>query len=233
MENQIPNQDPINQTPIINPEPVPQEPVNTEPVEVPPRPEIEITPEPELQPQPETSAPSNNYQQVLNQYSANTDKLPPIETPPKSPEEQLQNLGISVPVKSGGGFFKAIFIIALIIFLFVAVALAFVFLKDQKNTDNSDSSSFDTIETSPTLVSGTCFLNDKTYQIGESFASADGCNTCSCESKDIITCTEKACATPTVATKSATITPTKTVTPTATISAKKITPTATPSATTK
>lgn len=220
MDNQTTNQETtetsVNQTP-INPEPVAQTPVTV--------PEMPAQ-EPELQPQPETVAPSNEYQQVLNEYAVNTEKLPPINTEPaeaptRSSEEQLQNLGISPPPKTSGGFIKVFFIIALIIFIFVIAALGLAYFKSQQSPDNSDSSSFDTVKTSPTPISGNCFLNDKTYQIGESFAAADGCNTCTCDSADVISCTEKACATPTaiptkVATESATITPTKAITPTPT-----------------
>jgi len=194
MNDQIPNQDPVIQQP--------SEPVVTPPI---PTPEIESTPEP--------ASTSNNYQQVLNQYAANTEKIPPIETP-QSTEEQLKDLGIATPPKTGGGFFKGLFVIALIIFVFVMVTLGLVFFKSQKNTNNSDSN-FDTVEPTPTnsdLQNGACFLNDRNYQIGESFALADGCNTCTCESADVITCTEKDCLT---------------ITPVSTLSANKTTPSAT------
>ncbi|HPT65745.1 MAG TPA: hypothetical protein PK257_00345 [Candidatus Woesebacteria bacterium] len=140
------------------------------------------------------------------------------EIQPQSTEQQLQDLGITPPLKTGGGFFKGLFVVALIIFVFVMVALGLVFFKNQKNIDNSDSN-FDTAESTPIPASGICFLNDKTYQIGESFASADGCNTCTCESADVITCTEKACPSTITPTKTATATPT--VTKSATSSSTK------------
>lgn len=204
MDNQIPNQDSVIKQPV--------EPVITPLI---PTPEIEITPEPEITSSEPASPEPVEVVESAPEIASPT--LPPIETPPKSPEEQLQNLGISTPTKSGGGFLKGLFIIALIIFIFVMAALGLVYFKSQKTTDNSDSS-FDTIETTPTKTQiGSCLLNDKTYQVGESFAAADGCNTCTCESQDIITCTEKACMT-------------TTPTPISTSSAQKTTPTATPSA---
>jgi hypothetical protein len=186
----------------------------SEPIEAAPEPKqvIQETPERESEPeiQPETRA--------------------DVQTQPKSPEEQLQDLGITTPPKTGGGFLKGLFVFSLVIFVLVLAALGFFYFKNQ---NNSDSLNNNVSEITPTPIStDLCSLNDKTYQIGESFPSTDGCNTCTCESINVITCTEKACAPiPTsVATNSAnklTITPTKT----ATSSVKKTTSTATPSST--
>jgi hypothetical protein len=209
MDNQNNNQEPIKDT-LINQSSVNQPPINSETVEVPPQPEMEITssepvestpepeitPQPELQPQPETPEPSDQYKQILNEYAANTEKKPTIENTIRSTEAQLQDLGISTPPKTGGGFLKTIFVITLIIFIFVFAALVFIYLKNQPN-NNSDLSDFDTVEISPTAIPGNCFLNDKTYKVGDSFVAADGCNTCTCESQDIVSCTEKECLSPT------------------------------------
>ena len=234
MDNQNNNQqpidnNPINQTPIdqppISPEiPTPEPIVQTPIFDKTPIIEAEPQPQPEIQPQPETPSSSGQYQQILNEYATKTEVPPVTEKITRSNEEQLQNLGITVPSKTGGGFLKVFFIIALLIFIFVLSALVFVYLKNQ--SDNSDSSDVDTIQVSPTEIPGTCLLNDKTYKVGESFAAADGCNICTCESPDIISCTEKACLSTTPATESATVTPTKIATP----SISKISPTATPSA---
>ena len=43
---------------------------------------------------------------------------------------------------------------------------------------------------------GTCFYDGKTYKVGDSFKSTDGCNSCFCSSDNLIGCTEMACATP-------------------------------------
>ena len=42
--------------------------------------------------------------------------------------------------------------------------------------------------------SASCDYNGQTYSEGESFPSADGCNTCGCESGGEIACTMMACA---------------------------------------
>jgi len=151
---------------------------------------------------------------------------PEITPPEKTPEEikaeinrlltddetktDNSNVTVSVKKSSVGRIF---FIFALILFLLVAAGLAyFLFLvpsNSTKNTTDSVPTSSVTPTTAPADTSGTCELNDKTYQVGESFASADGCNTCSCSSAGVITCTEKACAsttTVTPATKSANVT---------------------------
>lgn len=129
------------------------------------------------------------------------------ETKPTSPDT-------SNPTKTSS-VGKVFFIFALILFLIIAAGLAyFLFLVPSNTTKNKTDNS--TPSVTPTLSetndnssneSGICELNNKTYQVGESFTSADGCNTCSCSSAGVITCTEKACTgTPTVttATKSAT-----------------------------
>lgn len=197
----------------------------------PPKPVMEITPEPE-------TTKSNPAESI--QAEARVDIQPPqpvAENPIKSPEEQLKDLGITVPSTSGGGFLKVLFTFSLIIFIMVISALAFVYFKSKDSSNEDQSSKISPEPTNSALQNTeTCLLNDKTYQIGESFLSADGCNTCSCQSAEVIVCTEKACAvTPTaIPTKSATKSATKlTVTPTkvATSSVKKTTPTATPSAT--
>ncbi len=46
-----------------------------------------------------------------------------------------------------------------------------------------------------------CVLNDQSYQLGQSFLAADGCNTCSCQADGSIVCTQMSCP-------SATTTPT-------------------------
>ena len=56
-----------------------------------------------------------------------------------------------------------------------------------------------------------CELNGVEYKLGESFPSADGCNTCVCQSPDVIACTERACnTTSTLNTQSTTVAPTAT-----------------------
>jgi hypothetical protein len=143
-------------------------------------------------------------QEPVNQEPVNQEPIAetPVVPAPPAPEPTLRDFGIT-PKPPQNNIFKIIFIFSLIIFILTASAFAFVYYKSQKKsspTDNSPS----TISSTPT-PSGTCFLNDKTYQVGESFASADGCNTCSCQSQDMIACTEKACLSTDSATSSSTL----------------------------
>ena len=168
----------------INPEPV-------TPIIPPVTPEI---PTPTPTPTPETRTPEEIKEEVnkilADDTSSSSSTLP--------------------PTKSGPNPFKISFVLALLLFLGIGGTLVYAlfFAPASKNTTNNTPSNTPTAK--PTINSGPyCDLNDKRYFQGESFPSADGCNTCSCESQDMIACTEKACA----ATKSGTVvTPTKSAT---------------------
>lgn len=43
------------------------------------------------------------------------------------------------------------------------------------------------------VSSGDCVLGDRSFDVGESFLDEDGCNTCTCDAVDSISCTQKAC----------------------------------------
>ncbi len=178
--------------------------------ELPSQPDLEpFEPETELQPQAETE-PQIQYDTPI--------ETPVYDIPNNEPVESNYSgdYAKSVPQNS---LFKTIFIIVLIINIFIFSVAALIFYKTNQNKNNSN---LPTI--SPTPVSSvTCLLNDITYKVGESFPSADGCNTCSCAETGDVICTEKACditsdsesvtIIPTkAATKSATTAPTKTTT---------------------
>jgi len=197
-------------------------------------------PEPQPEPEIEETVPAgeyqNEYQDVLDQYAANQEITSPIlenETPPlpSTPAPTITDSDI-FPIPPQNNLFKIIFIISLIIFVLTSTVLAFVYFKNQKSspTVNNQPSTINNL--TPTIASGTCFLNDKTYQTGETFTATDGCNTCTCVSQNNISCTDKECLSSKSATESATtITPTKTGVTTSTSSAKKTA--STPSATIK
>lgn len=151
---------------------------------------------------------------------------PEITPPEKTPEEikaEINRLltddetksdtsNTATPTKKSS-VGKVFFIFALILFLAVTTGLAYFLFLVPSNTNNANKNTTDSVPTNsitpttaPADTSGTCELNDKTYQVGESFQSADGCNTCSCSADGVIACTEKACTSTTVtpATKSAT-----------------------------
>lgn len=175
-------------------------------------------PEPQLEPEIEETAPpsdyQNEYQDILNQYAANQETTAPTlenETPLPPPTPTITDSDI-FPIPPQNNLFKIIFIISLIIFVLTSTVLAFVYFKNQKSspTVNNQPSTIDNL--TPTAPSGTCFLNDKTYQAGETFTATDGCNTCTCVSQNNISCTDKECSSSKTATESATNS-TKTATP--------------------
>ena len=210
MDNQLNSQEPVSkQTPVVT-DPIPDElavqqtppepvapVINPEPI--PPEPKIETTPE------------SNEYEQILNQYAASQQTESPIqENPNPTPTEPtLSDFGIA-PKPPQNNIFKIFFIIALIIFVLVATDFAFVYFKSKQTTEPTT-----TTNTLPTSVpTGICTLNDKTYNVGDSFIAADNCNTCTCNSANVINCTSNKCMASSTATKSAILTATPTATST-------------------
>lgn len=99
---------------------------------------------------------------------------------------------------------KFLFTFSLIIFLLVAAGLVYFIINPNTKTklDNPTTPNPTPVSTQTGV---TCELNGFIYNEGQSFPSADGCNTCTCESTGEIGCTEKDCTdiTITSATKSA------------------------------
>lgn len=124
---------------------------------------------------------------------ASTEILPPpivennILPPPEPP------IISSTTPSSGNNIFKYIFFVSLIIFLFVASAIAYSLLKPANTAGKPITTSPTPIISETPITGATCELNDKKYTVGESFKSADGCNTCSCQEDLSIICTEMAC----------------------------------------
>lgn len=136
-------------------------------------------------------------------------------------------------------FFQYLFFISLIIFIIVAGLNIYNLLNLQKENNSKNIpiptqpisiniaptepiSSPAPLSTSSADQSNVCELNDKQYQVGESFPAIDGCNTCVCMENLAITCSAKECITSkTEATRSITkaqisitVTPTKSLKPT-------------------
>ena len=159
-------------------------------------------------PSEETPDLSKQYQDILNKYSQelNPSPTPETVTPPPQPQPEPQSEPQSQPEPPvappttpdhESNLFKYFFFFSLIVFLvvfgLVIKSIFFSNLSPQDQTKNI------TLTPSPTTTSGAvCLLNDKQYQIGETFKSADGCNTCSCGIDLTVSCTELACnSTPT------------------------------------
>lgn len=123
------------------------------------------------------------YQDILDKYSA----------PPEPQVAIKENIVPPVEIKPPqSNLFKYIFFIVLFIFIGVVGILAFTLTKQPGNSNQA------TITPTP-APTNKCLLNEKEYGVGESFAAADGCNTCSCASDLSIACTDKTCApTPTI-----------------------------------
>lgn len=155
----------------------------------------------------EETLPSSTPEITPSPIAPQSEKPPVVEEKSKTPEEikaeinkiltdeptdqATQSEANSKPKSSG---LKGIFVFALIIFFLVVGAWAYFLFLYQPS--NNSSKSVTTLPTPTETVSqGTCELNGETYQVGESFASADGCNTCTCTEPDMIACTEKACTT--------------------------------------
>jgi len=186
---------------------------------------------------PEIAQPLNIEPPVLNQPPKVTETKPNIETPivsqptteTKTPEEikaQIDKIfaddssSTSFPPKKTKSFAKNFFFLSIVIFFLVAAGWIYFLYFYQQSTNNTNVS---TVSPTPTKVVSqeTCELNGTTYKVGESFKSADGCNTCSCQTANTIACTEMACnispvvtpvATKSASTKTVTVTPTKSVT---------------------
>jgi len=261
MDNQPNNQKYIKQTSSSSNSVVPENPIpeTTPPPQTIPEPQIPVTvenpistmtevpasetelPPSQLEPEIEETAPvgeyQNEYQDVLNQYAANQETTAPtLENENLPPTPTVTDSDI-FPKPPQNNLFKIIFIISLIIFILTATVLAFIYFKNKNNQKSSstiNNQSSTTNNPAPTNSLDTCFVNDKTYQIGESFGTADGCNTCTCKTQNNISCTDKECTLSKSATESATtITPIKTSSVISTSSAKKTNTSSTSSASTK
>jgi len=148
-----------------------------------------------------------------------TEEKPPVlaesiekTTLPVAPMVVSQNMGDREPIQptspleasaipvgettpKGSGFFKILFFISLLIFLIVASALALSFINNSKTGSSTVNPSIPAI-TEPTDApeeESFCYLNDNKYKVNETFPSADGCNTCTCNIDGTISCTEKDC----------------------------------------
>lgn len=243
MDDQPNNQNKNNpQTPVILPEDIPSDPTTQEitvtdsnlPPILPPVAEnqdVSLKPvtqatsviNSDLPPFPDqTEVKEENFteerQNILNQPVDIQPETFIPESESKTEEPTLADFGIIAKAPQNN-IFKIIFIFTFIIFITVSIIFAIVFIKNQKVT-KSDSTSDISPTTTPS--SEICLLNDKKYFIGETFAAADGCNTCTCREGDNITCTNNKCLSTTPATKSATtVTPTQGRTTTSTSSSIK------------
>lgn len=162
--------------------------------------------------------PSKQYRDILDQYQKTLNNQTP--TPPTPPAPSVSDVPstpvvtstpvvastpvvtpppVALPPKVSDPstkFFKILFILSLLIFLAVAAAVAYNLIVQQigsNPTSSTKAPSSVTTSSIPTTSASFCELNDQRYQIGQSFAAADGCNTCTCLEDLTISCTELAC----------------------------------------
>ncbi len=132
---------------------------------------------------------NQEYQNLLDQYAesqkpAETDLLLQNELP----SEFIQ------PTKNPStiNFFKYFFLFSLIVF--IITIFSFISLYLIKANENKKSNLESSIKSAPSLTKESCLLNDKKYDIGETFTASDGCNTCTCKVNNTIDCTDNECA---------------------------------------
>ncbi len=129
------------------------------------------------------------------------DQLPPADALPLVVSTPLD---VEVPAPNGNedlsngakNPFKNIFFISLFIFLVILGSIILSFYQQSQTFDQTirpTPTPFKTTQSSPSPAKFSCLLNDKHYQIGESFPSADDCNTCTCLPDLIISCTNTDC----------------------------------------
>lgn len=81
-----------------------------------------------------------------------------------------------------------------ILILLIFTAIIFLYFKNPNNlSTNKNQKSTDKI-TPTSTPSGSCFLDGKTYKVGDSFTATDGCNICTCKYQNVISCSLKKCS---------------------------------------
>jgi len=204
----------LNQPP-QPPQPTPETPSVTPPMESPELSPPSVSPQPETPPEtppineptPYSTSPENSPAGEPNPPSGEP-PIPPVSPPPtystpQSPPAQDVNAKLSEildekPDKppSSSKFAKTFFFISLFIFLGVIGVIAYNLIKDQSSSTiptGTDKIVVDEDSNQPSVSPQNCVINDQTYSINQSFAAADGCNTCTCQADGTIACTELAC----------------------------------------
>ena len=154
-----------------------------------------------------------DYQKVLDDYAKLTSTeasppppptpiVPPTTSPPPSSPTPILPAEVPPAIKPSFDIFKYTFILSLLIFLGVLGTLGYNFYqqylgKSGTSTPPPSPTSAPASTATPTSTA-VCQLNDQSYHLGESFPSADGCNTCTCGPDLTITCTELDCSSPTI-----------------------------------
>jgi len=157
--------------------------------ELPPQ-DIQLSELPQTPPEPPPALPS-----TPPEPSSPPDIMQHELPPPLPPEDDIQPpMEEPLPSKPNP-FVKILFFFSLLIFLAVSVGLIYVYFVLPIQIDEQSSAPL--IQNTPTSIpSGVCLLNDQSYNVGESFSAADGCNTCTCQEDLTISCTEIACDSP-------------------------------------
>jgi hypothetical protein len=119
---------------------------------------------------------------VENTSSAQPE-IPEFENPPIQNEDKKPS-----PIT------KYFFIISLLIFLATAFGVGYTFFRSQGLKKSLEVNPPGGHQSSEVESNATCVLtDDQKYSANETFAAADGCNTCTCLENGTITCTENTC----------------------------------------
>jgi hypothetical protein len=194
---------PLNSTDnvsLLNPEPT-----------LPPTPTLDTTPPPSME---NLDAKPNFDLESSPLPARDEDDKPTPSADLTVPNLEPENPPINPPVvdvlptqlqskPSGGGLFKVLFILSVLVFLIVAGANAYSLITSKPvpipffspdDSQNIEEIVTDSPENIPTVEpADSCILNGTQYAVGESFDAVDGCNTCTCQETLEVVCTEIAC----------------------------------------
>ncbi|MBU1088894.1 hypothetical protein KKC08_00970 [Patescibacteria group bacterium] len=163
------------------------------------KPESQVLVEPQTEPVSEvpTSSP------ILSQtHELPNPSLPPIPPQPPPISSKALNIpidqnqpGINVPPKDNlSNFFKFLFYISVLIFLFIVIVIVRDYFKLQALSSVKITEPVpETKNIVPETEKEGCVVNDNLYKVGETFDAADGCNQCECGPEFTILCSEKEC----------------------------------------
>ena len=173
-------------------------------VEPQPKPNFESNSESEIQPQSEVKVELNPEPKIESPpptIQTETKPSTPVSQDPEAIKQKIEEV-LSYNTASNiadsqlnkpktSRFLITLFILSLIIFLAIIGSLAY-FLANPISKTNSETKVTPT--NTPVQSSVTCELNGFVYSLNQSFPSADGCNTCTCDSADNIKCTDNPCS---------------------------------------
>lgn len=145
----------------------------------------------------------SEYQTIINKYKQSLDLSLPAKIQPV-PQISVQPNVTILPdtphpvLVHAANFFKLTTIASFLLFCLVFVKIFYNLYRYQNvkiPLNGIRPTSTISVPVTTVTPSPICTLNDQSYQLGQSFLAADGCNTCSCQSDGSIVCTQMSCPT--------------------------------------